>query len=145
MRKFIKKIWVLVGFPEIVWKYARMHVYKYFESKHFWPKSYPAQTFSNWAYLAACASSELLRACVWSGHVSISLWLNVSNVISLKGPASSIPRSIWKVMVGQGEDQSTACDIGSHQSLFLHLVEHLVSCPSCVAGSTAWVLLGNTV
>ena len=36
---------------------------KYFESKHFWPKSYLAQTFSNWAYPAVCASSELLRAC----------------------------------------------------------------------------------
>ena len=33
---------------------------KYFESKDFWPKSYLAQTFSNRAYLAACASSELV-------------------------------------------------------------------------------------
>ena len=40
-----------------------MQVYKYFESKHFRPKSYLAQTFSNRAYPAACASSELLRAC----------------------------------------------------------------------------------
>ena len=37
---------------------------KYFELKHFRPKSYLAQTFSNRAYPAACASSELLRACL---------------------------------------------------------------------------------
>ena len=40
-----------------------MQVCKYFESKHFRPKSYLAQTFSNRAYPAACASPELLRAC----------------------------------------------------------------------------------
>ena len=40
-----------------------MKVCKYFESKHFRPKSYLAQTFSNRAYPVACASSELLRAC----------------------------------------------------------------------------------
>ena len=40
-----------------------MKVCKYFESKHFLPKSSLAQTFSNRAYPAACASSELLRAC----------------------------------------------------------------------------------
>ena len=48
---------------KLVRKYARMQVCKYFESKHFRPKSYLAKTFSNRAYPAACASSELLRAC----------------------------------------------------------------------------------
>ena len=57
-KKIIKILWVLVWFPEI-----SMKVCKYFESKHFWLKSFLAQTFSNRAYSAACASSELLRAC----------------------------------------------------------------------------------
>ena len=43
-------------------------VCKYFGSKLYWPKGYPVQTFSNWVYPTACASSELLRACFFFGH-----------------------------------------------------------------------------
>ena len=45
---------------------------EYFGSKLFQPKGYLAQTCSNWAYAAACASSELLRACYSWVHVGIN-------------------------------------------------------------------------
>ena len=41
---------------------------KYFGSKHLRPKAYLTQTFSNRAYMAPCASFELLRACSIHPH-----------------------------------------------------------------------------
>ena len=52
-----------------------MQVCKYFELKHFLPKSYLAQTFANRAYSAACASSELLRACFVQLTAPFFFWL----------------------------------------------------------------------
>ena len=93
-----------------------MQVCKYFESKHFWPKSYLAQTFSNRAYPAACASSELLRACFLMNLFQIftnlyqngfTFWSILSSVI-LDPPSAPLRCLIRLVLWSPGSRPSLA-------------------------------------
>ena len=95
-----------------------MQVCKYFELKHFLPKSYLAQTFANRAYSAACASSELLRAC-----------LALNEVLFVP---SELKWQDWKYSASQF-------------SLRSHFASHYLSVPGrriwengCICKSTHW-------
>ena len=59
----LREKWVLVVIPEISMKVCKNASMQVFWVQNFLPKYYLAQTFSNRANPAACASSELLRAC----------------------------------------------------------------------------------